>query len=129
MRLTGHAEPTPLRGLEPMPRETVLFRQGPSAFSHRRMSELALDAATDGLVILGLSLDAACVATAMRGHELGLRVSLVEDTLAADPLEDVAAETARAVLLGVASPYVGRLTAAQLMVSALSPDQLHVAND
>ena len=129
LKMEDQAQPRPIPGLEPLPFETVLFRQGPSAFSHRRMQELVLDVAADGLVVLAMNLDAACVATALRGHELGLRVALVEDTLSSQPVDGIAPEAAREVLLSMASPFVGRLTTTQLMGLALGPDQPQAAND
>jgi len=93
------------------------------------MKELVLDVAADGLVVLAISLDAACVATALRGHELGLRVALVEDTLLSQPMDGIAPEAAREAILSMASPFIGRLTTTQLIGLALGPNQPAAAND
>ncbi len=114
-RLAGPIQPLSVEGLEPMASETVLLRRGASAFSHPRMAELASGSAAGGLVVLALTLGAPCLTTALQAHELGVEVRLVTDTLCPVDIRGVGSMTVREVLLGVASPFAGLTSTAELL--------------
>ena len=114
-RLVGPIQPLSVEGLEPMASETVLLRRGASAFSHPRMAELASGSAASGLVILALTLGAPCITTALQAHELGVEVQLVTDTLCPVDIRGVGSMTVREVLLGIASPFTGLTSTAELL--------------
>jgi nicotinamidase-related amidase len=68
-------------GLEPLQIEPVIYRTGVSAFSNRIFRERVEETPEVELIILGLSLSSACLATALAARDRGIAVALVEDVV------------------------------------------------
>jgi nicotinamidase-related amidase len=95
----------PVEGLEPLPSEPVLYRTGVSAFSNRTFRRTVQEHPAE-LVILGFSLSATCLATALTAHDWRLPVTLVEDAF--QPSADDAPElhALQTVTQALAAPFV-----------------------
>jgi nicotinamidase-related amidase len=115
--------------LEPRPFEPVFVRPGLSAFSHQRLKEFAEAERGGELILVALTIGPACLATAFDAHDLGLRVILAEDTLAASAFGPFASATVRGVLLRAAGPFVRRTTTLELFQQTGSTGQPAAAND
>lgn len=122
----GAAPPYP--GLEPSPFETVFFRQHLSAFSLPQFEQIALSARDAEAFTVAVSLSPACLLTAFDAHERGLRMSLVEDTMASPRIDPFDAETVRGVLLGMAGQYLRCVSVAALLGLATEAGTRHAAN-
>ncbi len=118
----------PFPGLEPAPFETVLFRQGLSAFSHPRFDQFAQPGQDEEAFTVALSLDPACLLTAIDAHERGVRMRLLDDTLSAPAVERFDAATVRGVLLDVAEPYIRRISLAALLDMTICAGKRRAAN-
>jgi nicotinamidase-related amidase len=118
----------PIDGLQPRPFETVLLRTGLSAFSDRRFNDLVAGARGQ-VVLMGVALGPACLATAFDAHDHGIEVTLVEDTLSVEAVRGLEPDTVRAVLQGVAGPFI-RWTTSARMLRLGPPDPVRpAAND
>ncbi len=106
----------------------MLFRTGLSAFSNRRFRDLVAGGRRH-VVLVGVALGPACLATALDAHDRGIPVTLVEDTLTSGATHLFPAETVRGVLLGVASPYVRRVTSTRVLQLGAALAERPAAND
>jgi nicotinamidase-related amidase len=70
----------PVEGLEPLPSEPVLYRDGVSAFSNKTFRRI-VEARSADLIIVGFSLSPTCMATALTAHDWRLSVTVLEDAL------------------------------------------------
>jgi len=80
----------PVPGLEPLPSERLVYRTGVSAFTNRAFSQAVKAAPEAELVIAGISLSSACLATAVTAHDLGLAVALASDAVLGAPAWPIA---------------------------------------
>ena len=97
----GEARPIP--GLEPLLSEPVVYRSMGSAFSSSAFRRIVAGMANGDLVIIGYSLSASCLATALIAHDNDLAATLVEDAVCSNSLNE---ETRRA--LGVLARQMAR---------------------
>lgn len=75
----------PIAGFEPLPTEPVIYRTGLSAYSSSAFRQMAESGGE--IVVVGYSLSAACIATALIAHDQGVGVTIVEDALSAAPMD------------------------------------------
>jgi nicotinamidase-related amidase len=122
------SEPSrPIGGLEPLPREAVFYRDSPSAFSSMPFRDFVSRLGDPRLIVIGFSLDAAVLFTAVAGHELGVPITLVQGALAAPSLRGCSGEVTGTVLLSVLGSFVEVVSADQL-VQVTGPLLAHAAN-
>lgn len=95
----------PVQGLEPLPSERVLYRTGLSAFSNRTFRK-AVQTQRAELIILGFSLSASCLATAMVAHDWDLPVTVVEDVFQQPSADASRIDALHAVARSLAGPLV-----------------------
>ena len=109
----------PIEGLQPRPFETVILREGLSAFSDPTFQALIKGADGREIFLVSVALGPAWLTTVLDAHDRGVRVTLVEDTLSVEELRRFPAETVRGVLLAFAGRLVRRTTSGRL----IRPDQ------
>jgi hypothetical protein len=106
-RQAGPAEAlTPVEGFRPLPRERVLYRPGLSAFSNRTFRRAIRAEPRAELVILGFSLSAAHLATALTARDWNVPVTLIEDGFQPTGGEGPDLGTLHAVARALAAPLV-----------------------
>lgn len=94
-----------VQGLEPLPSERVLYRTGVSAFSNRTFRQV-VQAHRAELVILGFSLSASCLATALTAHDWNLPVTVVEDAFQPAAAGAPGVEALETISRSLAMPFV-----------------------
>ncbi len=99
-------EARPIEGLEPLTTETVVYRNGVSAFSSPEFRRLTARFSGE-MVVIGYSMSSSCLATALVAYDNNLSVLLVGDAVSATPLDDVTREALETVSRSIASPFVG----------------------
>lgn len=107
-------ESRPIEGLEPLPSEPLVYRNGVSAFSSNAFRRIAGRAARE-LVIVGYSMSSSCLATAMVAYDRNLTVTLVEDAVSSTPLDAVTRDALEVVARQIARPFVGLTTTGELL--------------
>jgi nicotinamidase-related amidase len=95
----------PVQGLEPLPSERVLYRTGLSAFSNRTFRRTVQSQRAE-LVILGFSLSASCLATALIAHDWNLPVTLVDDVFQPSSADRSQIDALRAIARSLTAPFV-----------------------
>jgi hypothetical protein len=95
-----------IEGLEPLQMEPVLYRTGVSAFSNRMFRESVEDRPDTELIILGLSLSPACLATALAALDRGVTVALVEDALCGSASAADGISAIQTLSRSIAAPFV-----------------------
>lgn len=95
----------PVQGLEPLPSERVLYRTGLSAFSNRTFRR-AVQTQRAELVILGFSLSASCLATALIAHDWNLPVTLVDDVFQQSSADTSQIDALHTIARSLAAPMV-----------------------
>jgi nicotinamidase-related amidase len=122
------SEPSrPIQGLEPLPREAVFYRDQPSAFASAPFRDYVSRLGDPRLIVIGFSLDAAVLFTAVTGCELGVPITLVQGAIAAPSSRGFGGEVMEGVLLSVLGSFVEVVSADQL-VQATAPLLAHAAN-
>ena len=101
---TRHARA--IQGLEPLQIEPVIYRTGVSAFSNRMFRETVEETPDVELIIVGLSLSPACLATALAARDRGVAVALVEDVVAASPGAAAGFGAIQTLSSSIAAPFV-----------------------
>jgi nicotinamidase-related amidase len=96
----------PVEGFRPLPRERVLYRPGLSAFSNRAFRRAIRADPNAELVILGFSLSAAHLATALTARDWNVPVTLIEDGFQPADGEGPDVGTLHAVAQALAAPLV-----------------------
>lgn len=104
----------PIEGLEPLPREPLVYRSGVSAFSSPAFRRIVGRRGCE-LVIIGYSMSSSCLATAMVAYDNDLTVTLVEDAVSATPLDAVTRDALDLVSRQIARPFVGLTTTGELL--------------
>lgn len=104
----------PIAGLQPLASEPLMYRSGVSAFSSRIFRWLVKGTVCE-LVIIGYSMSSSCLATALVAYDYGLRVTLVEDAVAASPVEAHAHAALEAISRQIARPFVNLTSTADLL--------------
>jgi nicotinamidase-related amidase len=92
-------------GLGPAPSEPVFHRPEPSAFSSYDFAAFAARSGRAELLLIGMSVEASCLATALEGVRLGRSVAVAADATAIPPVE----RDGLAGLMRVARPGPARL--------------------
>jgi len=106
----------PIDGLEPLLNEPVLYRSGLSAFSNRAFQEMIEGRRSVELVIIGYSMTASLVGTALIAYEEALSVTMVEDAICSAVLDQ---ETRDAIeLLGKAATSFATLSCTDEVIGA-----------
>jgi hypothetical protein len=95
-----------IEGLEPLPSEPVLYRSGVSAYSNRVFRQTLEASPETELVIVSLSLSAACLATALTAHDRKSAVTLVEDIVSASEDDAQGLEALQTVSRSIVAPFV-----------------------
>jgi nicotinamidase-related amidase len=122
------AEPSrPIAGLEPHPREPVFYRDRPSAFSSAPFRDFLSRLGDPRLIVVGFSLHASVLFTAVAGYELGVPITVVQGALGAPSSRKFSGEMMEAVLLGVLGSFAEVVDADQLL-QATGPLLAHAAN-
>ncbi|OYX36276.1 MAG: hypothetical protein B7Y99_02230 [Caulobacterales bacterium 32-69-10] len=122
------SEPSrPIEGLEPLPREAVFYRDRPSAFSSAPFRDFVSRLGDPRLIVVGFSLDASVLFSAVAGHELRIPITVVQGALAAPSLRGFSGEVMETVLLSVLGSFVEVVSADQL-VEITGPLLAHAAN-
>lgn len=122
------SEPSrPIEGLEPLPREAVFHRDQPSAFASKPFRDYIARLGDPRLIVIGFSLDASVLFTAVTGSELGVPITLVRGALAAPSSRGFGGEVMEGVLLSVLGSFVEVVSADQL-VQVTGPLLAHAAN-
>ncbi|WP_374570004.1 isochorismatase family protein [Phenylobacterium sp.] len=95
-----------IEGLELLPSEPLFHRLGVSAFSSPEFRALARANPQAELVIVGASLDSACLATALAAFDRGMAVTLVSDAVSVSPKEREGLEGLELIVRALAEPFV-----------------------
>jgi nicotinamidase-related amidase len=117
----------PIEGLEPHPREPVFYRDRPSAFSSAPFRDFISRLGDPRLIVVGFSLHASVLFTAVAAHELGLPLTVVQGALAAPSSRRFSGEVMETVLLSVLGSFAEVLSADQLL-HATGPMLAQAAN-
>ena len=117
----------PIEGLEPLPREPVFYRDRPSAFSSAPFRDFVSRLGDPRLIVVGFSLHASVLFTAVASYELGVPLTVVQGALAAPASRKVSGELMEAVLLNVLGSFAEVVSADQLL-QATGPLLAHAAN-
>lgn len=117
----------PIEGLEPRPKEPVFYRSQPSAFSSAAFREYVERLGDPRLIVIGFSLHASVLFTAMSSFELGLPITVVEGALQAPSMRRFNGDVIETVLLGVLSSFAEVISTDELM-DATGALLLHAAN-
>ena len=126
--LSGMSESArPIQGLEPAPREPVFYRDQPSAFSSRPFREFVSRLGDPRLIVVGFSLQASVLFTAVASYELGIPITVVQGALAAPGSRKVSGEVMETVLLSVLGSFAEVVSADQLL-QATGPLLAQAAN-
>jgi nicotinamidase-related amidase len=126
--LSGMSEQSrPIEGLEPLPREPVFFRDRPSAFSSTPFRDFVSRMGDPRLIVVGFSLHASVLFTAVASHELGIPLTVVQGALGAPSSRTVSGELMETVLLSVLGSFAEVVSADQLLLAA-GPLLAHAAN-
>jgi nicotinamidase-related amidase len=122
------SEPSrPIEGLEPHPREPVFYRERPSAFSSAPFRDFIARLGDPRLIVVGFSLHASVLFTAVAGHELGAPITVVRGAVGATSSREFSGEVMESVLLGVLGSFAEVVDAGQLL-QATGPLLAHAAN-
>ena len=105
----------PIRGLEPLPCEPVMTRDGFSAFSSKSFCELVAGAHEAQVVLIGFCLASSCLATLFDAHDRGLDATIVGDAVAATPLAAVCPAQAEPVVRSIAASIAAAVSTDQLV--------------
>lgn len=114
------ADPTdarPIEGLEPLVSEPVVYRTTGSAFSSRAFRELVADMGACELVLIGYSVTASCLATALVAYDEQLAVTMVEDAVCPTSVDQEVRDALGVLMDRMARPFLW-LTSTQNMVGA-----------
>jgi nicotinamidase-related amidase len=117
----------PIEGLEPRPREPVFYRDRPSAFSSASFRDFVSRLGDPRLIVVGFSLQASVLFTAVASHELGVPLTVVQGALAAPASRRFSGEVIETVLLSVLSSFAEVVSADQLL-QATGPLLAQAAN-
>ena len=107
----------PIEGLEPRPREPVFYRDRPSAFASKAFEDYVARLGDPRLIIIGFSLHASVLFTAVSGFEVGTPITVVEGALAAPSMLRFSGEVMENVLLGVLSTFAEVVSTEELLDS------------
>lgn len=122
------SEPSrPIEGLEPHPREPVFYRDRPSAFSSAPFRSFISRLGDPRLIVVGFSLQASVLFTAVSGCELGVPITVVQGASAAPSSRNFSGEVVETVLLSVLGSFAEVVSADQLL-QATGPLLTHAAN-
>lgn len=114
------ADPTearPIEGLEPLISEPVVYRTTGSAFSSRAFRELVAGMGACELVIVGYSVTASCLATALVAYDEELAVTMVEDAVCAASVDDETRDALTVLARRMARPFLW-MTSTETVVGA-----------
>jgi nicotinamidase-related amidase len=103
------ADPTdarPIEGLEPLVSEPVVYRTTGSAFSSRAFRELVAGLGACELVIVGYSVTASCLATALVAYDEELAVTMVEDAVCATSVNAETRDALAVLTRQMARPFL-----------------------
>jgi nicotinamidase-related amidase len=117
----------PIEGLEPLPREPVFYRERPSAFSSTPFCDFVSRLGDPRLIVVGFSLHASVLFTAVASYERGVQLTVVQGALAAPSSRKVSGEVMETVLLSVLGSFAEVVSADQLL-QATGPLLAHAAN-
>lgn len=95
-----------IEGLELLPCEPLFHRLGVSAFSSPEFRAFVRANPQAELVIVGASLDSACLATALAAFDRGMAVTLVSDAVSVSPKEQVGLDGLEQIVRSLAEPFV-----------------------
>jgi hypothetical protein len=95
-----------IEGLEPLPSEPVLYRTGVSAYSNRVFRQTMDTSPETELIIVSLSLSAACLATALTAHDRKTAVTLVEDIVSSTAEDALDLEAIETLSRSIVAPFV-----------------------
>ena len=95
----------PIEGVEPRPREPVFYRDRPSAFASRAFEDHVTRLGDPRLIIIGFSMHASVLFTAVSGCEAGLPITVVEGAIAVPSTARFSGEVVETVLLDVLSTF------------------------
>lgn len=101
----GEAHLRPIPGLAPLPSEAIVCRTRVSAFSSKAFRDLVKVNPNSELVIIGLSLGASCLSTALAAFDRGIRATLVEDAVASTLSESLGIQAYERVARSIAAPF------------------------
>ena len=107
----------PIEGLEPRPREPVFYRDRPSAFASKAFEDYVSRLGEPRLIVIGFSLHASVLFTAVSGCEVGIPITVVEGALAAPAMPRFSGEVMENVLLGVLSTFAEVVSTDELLDS------------
>lgn len=116
----------PIEGLEPLPSEPVLVRDGVSAFASRTFRELVQGAFDAELVLIGFSLSASCLATVFDANDRGLKTVVVDDAVWAASAGVFASSAVEPIARALVAPYAEQTSTDQL-IGARQPLRLVAA--
>ncbi|HTK36558.1 MAG TPA: isochorismatase family protein [Caulobacteraceae bacterium] len=107
----------PIEGLEPRPREPVFYRDRPSAFASTAFRDYVGRLGDPRLIVIGFSLHASVLFTAVSGFEAGTPITVVEGALAAPSMSRFSGEVLETVLLDVLSTFAEVVSTDELLDS------------
>lgn len=111
-----------IEGLEPRPTEALVYRSRVSAFSSKAFRDLVRAHPHSELVIMGLSLGSSCLSTALAAFDRGICATLVEDAVAAAPMESLGIQAYERVARSIAAPFTRLVRTEDLMDRRQAPD-------
>jgi len=107
----------PVVGAAPLPSEPVMRRSGVSAFSSPEFRRLMRANPQAELVVIGASVDATCLATALAAFDRGLAVTIVSDAVSVSPQERLGLDGLEHLVQSMATPRL-RLVSADTVIGA-----------
>lgn len=105
-------------GLELLPSEPLFHRLGVSAFSSPEFRAFVRANPQAELVMVGASLDSACLATALAAFDRGMAVTLVSDAVSVSPKERAGLDGLEQIVRALAEPFVRFVGVAALVEPA-----------
>jgi nicotinamidase-related amidase len=105
----------PIEGLEPLPSEPVMARDGVSAFSCRSFDELVEGAHDAEIVLIGFCLASSCLATLFGAHDRGLSAVFVEDAVSAAVQADASQQALEPVVRSIVASFAQVMSTDQLI--------------
>jgi nicotinamidase-related amidase len=107
----------PIEGLEPRPREPVFYRDRPSAFASKAFEDYVARLGDPRLIVIGFSLHASVLFTAVSASEFGTPITVVKGALAAPSMLRFNREVMEGVLLNVLSTFAEVVSTDELLDS------------
>lgn len=124
----GLSEPLrPIEGLEPHPREPVFYRDRPSAFASPAFRDFVVRLGDPRMVVVGFSLQASALFTAVSCFELGLPLTVVEGALGAPASPRCTGRALQTALFSVLAGFA-EVVSTERLLEATRPQLTQAAN-